>query len=94
MFPQRSLRTLAHLPLLRSAITAKQKVALTYTAQTGAVTRRVIRPLRTEYVARNWTVTAWCELRRALREFRLDLIESAEALPELFVDEPGKGLRD
>lgn len=87
-------RTLAHLPLLRSAITARQKVALTYTGPDGTVTRRVIRPLRTDYVARSWTVTAWCELRAALREFRLDLIESADALPELFVEEPGKGLPD
>lgn len=87
-------RTLAHLPLLRSAITARQKVALTYTGRDGGVTRRVIRPLRTDYVARSWTLTAWCELRADLREFRLDLIESAEALPELFVEEPGKGLRD
>lgn len=85
-------RTLAHLPLLRSAITARQKVALTYTSASGDVTRRVIRPLRTDYLARSWSLTAWCELRGALRDFRLDLIESAEALPELFVDEHGKGL--
>lgn len=85
-------RTLAHLPLLRSAIVAKQKVALTYTGPSGDVTRRVIRPLRTDYVARSWTLTAWCELRSDLREFRLDLIESAEALPELFVEDSGTGL--
>ena len=34
----------------------------------------------------------WCELRGAHRVFRVDLIQSAEALPELFVDKPGKRL--
>ncbi|WP_370401752.1 helix-turn-helix transcriptional regulator [Sulfitobacter sp. JB4-11] len=81
-------RTLSHLPLLRSAIKVRQKVVLTYTGADGTVTRRVIRPLRTAYVARSWTLTAWCELREGLREFRLDLIESADALPELFVEDP------
>lgn len=87
-------RNLSHMPLLRSAIKARQKVRLTYTSRAGAVTARVIRPLHMEYWGRVWTLTAWCELRAAFRVFRLDLIESAEALPELFVDEPGKTIAD
>ncbi|MFK7838196.1 MAG: helix-turn-helix transcriptional regulator [Sulfitobacter sp.] len=87
-------RNLAHMPLLRAAIKARQKVRLTYTSRQGAVTSRVIRPLHMEYWGRVWTVTAWCELRVAFRVFRLDLIESAEALPDLFTDEPGKRLAD
>ena len=67
---------------------------LTYTSREGAVTGRVIRPLHMEYWGRAWTLTAWCELREAFRVFRLDLIESTEALPDLFVDEPGKRLAD
>jgi len=87
-------RNLTHMPLLRSAIKARQKVRLTYTSREGAVTSRVIRALHMEYWGRVWTLTAWCELRAAFRVFRLDLIESAEALPDLFVDEPGKRLQD
>lgn len=87
-------RNLTHLPLLRSATKARQKVRLTYTSDTGRVTGRVIRPLKVAYWGHVWAVTAWCELRRAFRVFRLDLMESAEALPELFVDEPGKTLAD
>jgi predicted DNA-binding transcriptional regulator YafY len=87
-------RNLTHMPLLRAAIKARQKVALTYTSREGAMTRRHIRPLHMEYWGRVWTLTAWCELRAAFRVFRLDLIEFAEALPELFVDEPGKTLAD
>lgn len=87
-------RNLSHMPLLRSALKARQKVRLIYTSRTGGVTSRVIRPLHMEYWGRVWTLTAWCESRAAFRVFRLDLIESAEALPELFVDEPGKTLAD
>ena len=87
-------RNLAHMPLLRAAIRAKQKVRLTYTSRQAAITRRTIRPLHMEYWGRVWTLTAWCELRNAFRVFRLDLIESAEAVPKLFVDEPGKTLAD
>jgi len=85
-------RNLTHMPLLRSAIKARQKVRVTYTSRENAVTSRVIRPLHMEYWGRVWTLTSWCELREGFRVFRLDLIESAEALPELFVDEPGKTL--
>ena len=87
-------RNLCHMPLLRSAIKARQKVRLTYTSRAGAITSRVIRPLHMEYWGRVWTLTAWCELRDAFRVFRLDLIESTEALPELFAEEPGKRLED
>lgn len=47
-----------------------------------------------EYWGRVWTLTAWCETRQDFRVFRVDLIENAQALPELFVDEPGKRLQD
>jgi len=87
-------RNLSHMPLLRSAIKARQKVRLTYTSRKGAVTGRVIRPLHMEYWGHVWTLTAWCEMRNDFRVFRLDLMESTEALPELFVDEPGKRIED
>lgn len=87
-------RNLTHMPLLRAAIKARQKVRLTYTSREGVVTSRVIRALHMEYWGRVWTLTAWCELRGAFRVFRLDLIEATEALQDLFVDEPGKRLVD
>ncbi|KIN64724.1 Transcriptional regulator [Sulfitobacter noctilucicola] len=87
-------RNLAHLPLLRSAVKAQQKVRLTYTDQDGTVTTRKVRPLHMEYWGRVWTLTAWCELSRDFEVFRLDLIESLEALPDLFVDTPGRTLAD
>jgi predicted DNA-binding transcriptional regulator YafY len=87
-------RGFAHMPTLRAAIRARQKLRLVYTSKDGAVTTRVVRPLHMEYWGRIWTMTVWCELRNAFRVFRVDLITTAEALPELFVDEPGKTLAD
>lgn len=87
-------RGLSHIPTLRAAIKARQKLRITYTGRDGTVTSRVIRPLHLEYWSRIWTLTAWCELRAAHRVFRLDLVNSAEALPELFNDERGKTLAD
>ena len=87
-------RNLSHMPLLRSAIKARQKVRITYTSRQGTVTGRVIRPLQMAYWGHVWALTAWCEMRKDFRVFRLDLMESTEALPELFVDEPGKRIED
>jgi predicted DNA-binding transcriptional regulator YafY len=87
-------RGFAHMPTLRAAIRARQKLRLVYKGIEGHVTTRVVRPLHMEYLGRIWTLTTWCELRKDHRVFRVDLIKSAEALPELFVDEPGKTLAD
>ena len=87
-------RGLSHMPTLRSAIKARQKLSLNYHAKDGALTSRTIRPLHMEYWGRVWTLSAWCELREDFRTFRVDLIETATALPELFQDEPGKSLAD
>lgn len=87
-------RGFSHMPTLRAAIRARQKLRLTYTSKESRVTTRTIRPLHMEYWGRIWTLTAWCEMREAFRVFRVDLIQTAEALPELFVDEPGKTLDD
>jgi predicted DNA-binding transcriptional regulator YafY len=84
-------RTLVHLPLLRAAVRARQKVRLALRGEDAA---RVIRPLHVAYWGRIWTVIGWCEGSADFAELRLDLIESAEALPALFVEEDGKRLAD
>ena len=89
-----TVRGFAQMPTLRAAIRAKQKLRLTYHSKGDRITSRTIRPLHMEYWGRVWTLTSWCELRGDFRVFRVDLIQSAEALPEMFVDEPGKRLSD
>ncbi|AZV77620.1 YafY family transcriptional regulator [Parasedimentitalea marina] len=87
-------RGFIHMPTLRSAIKSRQKLHLDYRRIDGVLTARTIRPLNMEYWGRVWTLTAWCETRDDFRVFRVDLIEAAIALPELFADEPGKRLAD
>ncbi|WP_406645096.1 YafY family protein [Aliisedimentitalea scapharcae] len=87
-------RGFAHMATLRAAIKSRQKLRLNYRRIDGTLTSRTIRPLHMEYWGRVWTLTAWCESRNDFRVFRVDLIEQADALPELFVDEPGKRLID
>jgi len=87
-------RGFSHMPTLRAAIKTRQKLKLVYRRIDGTLTDRTIRPLHMEYWGRVWTLTAWCELRGDFRVFRVDLVEDATALPELFIDEPGKTLAD
>jgi predicted DNA-binding transcriptional regulator YafY len=87
-------RGFSHIATLRAAIRSRQKLRLVYRRTEGTPTDRQVRPLRLEAWGSIWTLTAWCEMRQDFRDFRVDLIESATALPELFVDEPGKALAD
>ncbi len=90
-------RGLSHMATLRAAIRARQKLWLVFRdkAETASATvSATVRPLQLEYWGRVWTLTAWCEKRRDFRVLRVDLIETANALPELFVEEPGKRFGD
>lgn len=87
-------RSLAHMATLRNAIKSRQKLQLAYRRIDDTLTKRTVRPLHMEYWGRVWTLTAWCENRNDFRVFRVDLIENAAPLPELFIDEPGKRLSD
>jgi len=87
-------RGFRHMPVLRAAIRARQKLDLTYRGEEGHETCEVIRPLEMEYRGRVWTLTAWCEARGDFRIIRVDRIVGVETRPELFVDEPGKSLAD
>jgi predicted DNA-binding transcriptional regulator YafY len=88
-------RGFRHMPSLRAAIRARQKLDLAYRdAEDRSSSSRTIRPLQMDYRGRVWTLTAWDEAESDFRTFRADRIEDVRALPELFVDEPGKSLAD
>lgn len=87
-------RGFSHMSTIRAAIRGKQKLRLSYRRPDDVWSFRTIRPLQIDHFGRIWSLTAWCELRKDFRVFRVDLIESADILPELFVDEPGKSLDD
>ena len=84
----------AHMPAIRAAIRARQKLRITYASLEGERSERTIRPLQLDYWGRVWTATAWCEMRVDFRTFRVDRIEALRVLPQLFVDEPGRTLED
>ncbi|KMW58362.1 Transcriptional regulator, DeoR family [Candidatus Rhodobacter oscarellae] len=83
-----------HMPGIRGAIRARQKLRLVYQSLDGAVTTRTVRPLELEYWGRVWTATCWCELRDDFRVLRVDRIDALQVLPALFVEEDGKRLED
>lgn len=87
-------RNLTHMPLLRSAIAARQKVRVTYTGPQGEVRTHVLRPLHLEYRGRIWMLTAWSEETLRFENLRLDQMDQTEALADLFTQEPGKRLQD
>jgi len=75
------------------ATEASRRLALDYSDQNGAATRRVIRPLGLWFWGAVWTVVGWCELRDDFRMFRLDRIETMqEGAP--FKPERGRRLQD
>lgn len=80
--------------LLRSAIKQKRKVSCDYTREDGQHSSRTIQPLGLFYWGRVWTLAAWCELRGAFRQFRLDRMVNVELLLECFPDVSGRRLQD
>lgn len=78
---------------LERAANGQVRLSLLYRDESGAETRREVRPLGLWFWGKVWTLVAWCELRRDFRMFRLDRMrEVAEAGP--FRPEPGQSLRD
>ncbi|SPF80518.1 hypothetical protein PRI8871_02328 [Pseudoprimorskyibacter insulae] len=83
-------RGVRHMPGLKAAIKARQKLRLRL--QTGGA--EVIRPLQVDYWGRVWRAIVWSETQAGFAEIRLDQIAEMTVLPGLFVDEPGKSLSD
>jgi predicted DNA-binding transcriptional regulator YafY len=81
------------LALAREALTSRRRVRFRYANERGDATDRTVRPLGIFFWGRTWTLAAWCEMRTAFRNFRLDRVSDA-ALLEPFEDEPGRTLRD
>lgn len=77
-------RGLSHLPVLRAAIRARQKLRLVVTEANGAVRSHVFHPEGLRHAARVWVLDGWSESAQAALALRIDLIETAEPLPELF----------
>lgn len=84
----------AHLPVIRAAIRAHERLAISYIEVDGRETHRDIRPLALETAGKVRSLAAFCEGRQAFRSFRLDRIAAVTPTGEAFPDEPGRGLAD
>lgn len=72
---------------LRSAIREGRKVSLSYRAEDGRETARVIWPLAVAYFDAQRLIIAWCELRQAFRTFRTDRMLNIDVQGERY---PGR----
>jgi predicted DNA-binding transcriptional regulator YafY len=89
-----SPRLVSRLSEFRTAIDGRRKTWMAYTDPAANHTERTVWPLGLFFWGRTWTVTAWCELRRDFRDFRLDRIDDLVLLEERFHPAPGRTLDD
>jgi len=79
--------------LIRRAIRDEEKLDLAYRDEQGQVTQRIIRPLALIYYLDAAVIVGWCELRQAIRNFRLDRTQACSATGRHFRNE-GDALRE
>ena len=80
--------------VLRRAAWDEKRIRFSYSDVEGAKTSREVYPLSIVFMQSSHCLVGWCHLRNDFRVFRVDLIEAATPLPELFVDEPGHSYAD
>jgi len=79
---------------LRRAVRDRRKIRFGYRDGADRPTERYVRPLALAFFGPVWLLTAWCELRRDFRVFRLDRMSALRVLDEPFRAERGKTARD
>ena len=79
---------------LVTAVTAQRVVHLNYRgADTDSPTNRAVEPIGL-YLSQYWHVVAYCRLRQAFRNFRLDRIQHLTTSEEVFAARPETGSPD
>lgn len=78
---------------LRQGLREQRRMRIAYIRADGTASERMVQPLGVIFWGYRWHLAAWCELREALRTFRVDRIQSAELLGP-FETLPGRGLED
>ncbi len=72
------------LGLVREAMRAEKTLHLVYADEAGQLTERPIWPVTLAYYEEKQVIGAWCVLRQAFRNFRIDRVRSATAGTEAF----------
>lgn len=78
---------------LRQGLREQRRVRIAYAKADGTSSDRVLQPLGLVFWGYIWHLAAWCELRQALRTFRVDRIQATELL-DPFEPTPGRSLED
>lgn len=79
--------------MLRNATKNQQTVKMKYQAESGDVSERLIQPLGQIFWGKVWTLIAWCELRNAYHNFRVDRVIALEVLETQFATSDTKSLK-
>ncbi|MEL6820800.1 MAG: YafY family protein [Calditrichota bacterium] len=73
------------MPSILNAISAKEVLAIDYVAAyNGKKTEREVEPVGVFFSSENWHLIAWCRLRKAYRDFRIDRILKLTGCEEYF----------
>ena len=73
-----------HWDVLREAIRATNAISFSYDTLEGVKSERIVYPLGLFYWGGKWTLGAWCTLRYAFREFRIDRITGLRVIERTF----------
>lgn len=65
-----------HLYKIQNSITNKEVIHISYVDTKGIETERKIEPIGIIFYTEQWHVVAWCKLREAYRDFKIDKIIS------------------
>ena len=87
-------RASEQLYVVRQAIKTQHKIEIKYTREDGNQSERKVHPLGLFYWGKVWTLVAWCELRDAFRNFRVDRMQAVNQLKEQFELLEGRTLQD
>lgn len=75
---------------VRAAIRDRRKMRMAYVDEKGGRTRRTVWPLAMAYYVDVTVLGAWCELRKDLRNFRVERITASRVLAARFQDHNGR----
>ncbi|MCE1235701.1 MAG: YafY family transcriptional regulator [Hyphomicrobiales bacterium] len=73
--------------VVRRAIRDEEKLHIEYRDAQDRISTRIVRPLALAYYADVVVLVAWCELRQAIRDFRVDRVIGCVATGAHFTDE-------
>ncbi|MGJ8724027.1 MAG: helix-turn-helix transcriptional regulator [Roseibacillus sp.] len=82
----RTLEEVQSLMSVQEAVVRRKCLSLRYdTASKGEISERVVEALGVVFYGGCWHLLAWCRMRQAMRNFRLDRVRSWEVMEEGFV---------